>query len=45
MGFLYGHESITLDQIVTDDSRSEGRMAHLVHLDILDQPNPAVAHL
>jgi hypothetical protein len=38
-------EEIELDQIeiVNDDSRSEGRMAHIVYLDILNQPNPVAA--
>jgi hypothetical protein len=28
-------------EIINDDPRSEGRMAHIVHSDILNQPNPA----
>jgi hypothetical protein len=44
LGFLYVLESMTLDEIVSDDPRSEGRMAHIAHSVILDQPNPAAAH-
>jgi hypothetical protein len=45
LGFLYLAEEIELDQIeiVNDDPRSEGRMAHIVHLDMLNQPDPAAA--
>jgi hypothetical protein len=30
-------------EIINDDPRSEGRMAHIVHSDILNQPDPAAA--
>jgi hypothetical protein len=30
-------------EIINDDPRSEGRMARIVHSDILNQPNPAAA--
>jgi hypothetical protein len=45
LGFLYLAEEIELDQIeiVNDDPRSEGRMAHIVHLDMLNQSDPAAA--
>jgi hypothetical protein len=38
-------KEIELDriEIINDDPRSEGRMAHIVHLDILNQPDPAAA--
>jgi hypothetical protein len=42
LGFLYLGKEIELDrfEIINDDPRSEGRMAHIVHSDILNQPNP-----
>jgi hypothetical protein len=45
LGFLYLDKEIELDkvEIINDDPRSEGRMAHIVHLDILHQPDPATA--
>jgi hypothetical protein len=45
LGFLYLAKEIELNQIeiINNDPRSEGHMAHIVHLDILNQPNPAVA--
>jgi hypothetical protein len=45
LGFLYLDKEIELDlmDIINDDPRSEGQMAHIVHLDILNQPDPAVA--
>jgi hypothetical protein len=45
LGFLYLAKEIELDQmeIINDDLRSEGRMAHIVHLEILNQPDPAAA--
>jgi hypothetical protein len=45
LGFLYLGKEIELDQveIINDDPRSEGRMVHIVHLDILNQPDPAAA--
>jgi hypothetical protein len=38
-------KEIELDRIkiINDDPRSEGHMAHIVHSDILNQPNPAAA--
>jgi hypothetical protein len=43
--FLYLAKEIELDrtEIINDDPRSEGRMAHIVHSDILNQPDPAAA--
>jgi hypothetical protein len=43
MGFLYVPDGITQSDIVLDDQRSEGRMAHLIHNDIISQPDPAAA--
>jgi hypothetical protein len=45
LGFLYLAKEIELDQveIINDDPRSEGGMAHIVHSDILHQPDPAAA--
>jgi hypothetical protein len=45
LGFLYLAKEIELDQIevINDNSRSEGRMAHIVHSDILNQFDPAAA--
>jgi hypothetical protein len=45
LGFLYLVKEIELEriEIINDDPRSEGRMAHIIHLDILNQPNPAAA--
>jgi hypothetical protein len=45
LGFLYFAKESELDriEIINDDPRSEGRMAHIVHSDILNQPNPAAA--
>jgi hypothetical protein len=45
LGFLYLAKEIELDriEIINDDPRSEGRIAHIVHLDILNQPDPAAA--
>jgi hypothetical protein len=45
LGFLYLAKEIELDgiEIINDDPRSEGRMAHIVHLDILNQSGPAAA--
>jgi hypothetical protein len=45
LGFLYLAKEIELDriEIIIDDLRSEGRMAHIVHSDILNQSDPAVA--
>ena len=45
LGFLYLAKEIELDriEIINDDPRSEGRMAHIVHSDILNQPDPAAA--
>jgi hypothetical protein len=45
LGFLYLAKEIEVDQveIINNDPRSEGRMAHIVHLDILYQPDPAPA--
>jgi hypothetical protein len=38
-------KEIELDQmeIINDDPRLKGRMAHIVHSDILNQPDPAAA--
>jgi hypothetical protein len=43
LGFLYLAKEIELDriEIKNNDPRSEGRMAHIVHSDILNQPDPA----
>jgi hypothetical protein len=46
LGFLYlVAKEIELGQmeIINNDPRSEGRMVHIVHSDILNQPNPVVA--
>jgi hypothetical protein len=45
LGFPYLAKNIELSQIeiINDDPRLEGRMAHIVHLDILNQPNPVAA--
>jgi hypothetical protein len=45
LGFLNSAKEIELDriEIINDDPRSEGRMAHIVHSDILNQPDPAEA--
>jgi hypothetical protein len=45
LGFLHLDKEIELDQleIINDDPRSEGGMAHIVYLDILHQPDPATA--
>jgi hypothetical protein len=45
LGFLYLAKEIELDQmeIISDDPRLEGRMAHIVHSDILHQPNTVTA--
>jgi hypothetical protein len=45
LGFLYLAKEIELGQmeIINNDPRLEGRMAHIVHLDILHQPDPATA--
>jgi hypothetical protein len=45
LGFLYLAKESELNQmeIINNDPRSEGRMAHIVHLDILHQPDPATA--
>jgi hypothetical protein len=43
MGFLYVPDGITQHDIVLDDPRSEGRMAHLIHNDIISQPDPVAA--
>jgi hypothetical protein len=45
LGFLHLGKEIELKriEIMNDDLRSEGHMAHIVHSDILNQPNPAVA--
>jgi hypothetical protein len=45
LGFLYLAKTIELNQIkiINGDPRSEGRMAHIVHSDILNQPDAAAA--
>jgi hypothetical protein len=45
LGFLYLGKEIELEriEIINNDPRSEGRMAHIVHSDILNQPDPAAA--
>jgi hypothetical protein len=45
LGFLYLAKEIELDRIkiINDYPRSEGHMAHIVHSDILNQPDPAAA--
>jgi hypothetical protein len=45
LGFLYELETTTLHDIVSDDPRAEGQMAHIVHFEILDQRDPAAARL
>jgi hypothetical protein len=45
LGFLYLGKEIELEriEIINDDPRSEGHLAHIVHSDILYQPDPAAA--
>jgi hypothetical protein len=47
LGFLYLGKEIELEriEIINDDPRSEGCMAHIVHSDILNQPDPAAARV
>ncbi len=45
LGFLYVPGGRTLREIVYNDPRSEGHMAHLVHLNILTHPNPTAARV
>jgi hypothetical protein len=45
LGFVYVPVSETDRKIVYDDPRSEGHMAHLVHSNILAEPEPAAARV
>jgi hypothetical protein len=45
LGFVYVPVSETDRKIVYDDPRSEGHMAHLVHSNILAEPDPAAARV